>query len=131
MPSRFTLEEAESLLPQLTTLLTAMQGLKAEHDRHQAKLAELRTKMKSDGHLLGGELQGAREGVARTAAEINGLVQQIQELGCELKDMDLGLIDFRAERDGREMYLCWKLGEERIGWWHDLHTGFASRQPLD
>jgi len=49
---------------------------------------------------------------------------------CELTDIDQGLIDFRAEMDGREVYLCWKLGEERIDWWHELDAGFAGRQPL-
>ena len=131
MPSHFTLTEAETLLPRLTTILAAMQDLKAEHDSHQAKLTELGMKMKSNGHLLETDPKQAREGMARAAKEIERFMHEISDLGCELKDMGLGLIDFRAERDGREVYLCWKLGEPRIGWWHDLHTGFASRQPLD
>ena len=130
-PQRFTVDEAEQLLPRLTGVLSEMQGLKQEHDRFQQKVAELGTKMKSNGHLLDGELKEAREGMERTAQAISDLVKQVQETGCELKDIDRGLIDFRAERDGREVYLCWKLGEERISWWHDLQDGYAGRQPLD
>jgi hypothetical protein len=49
----------------------------------------------------------------------------------ELKDVEQGLLDFPHEREGRVVYLCWRLGEEGIGWWHDLDVGFAGRQPLD
>ena len=57
-------------------------------------------------------------------------MEAIHALGCELKHVDQGLIDFPALREGREVYLCWRLGEPTIGWWHDLDTGFAGRQPL-
>ncbi|MEE8369781.1 MAG: DUF2203 domain-containing protein, partial [Dehalococcoidia bacterium] len=56
--------------------------------------------------------------------------QEVEALGCELKDIDQGLIDFRAALDGEEVYLCWKLGEPKIGWWHSLQAGFSGRQPL-
>lgn len=66
------------------------------------------------------------------AQEIRALVTELAELGVEVKDVDQGLIDFRADREGREVYLCWKLGEgPRILYWHELDTGFAGRQRLD
>ena len=52
-------------------------------------------------------------------------------MACELKDIEQGLIDFRTEREGREVYLCWKLGEPDIRWWHELDAGFAGRRPLE
>jgi len=58
-------------------------------------------------------------------------VERVQSYGCQLKDMEMGLIDFPAIRDGREVYLCWKLGEEQIGYWHDVEAGYAGRQPLE
>ena len=61
---------------------------------------------------------------------LNELLAEINGLGCELKGLDEGLIDFPTERDGRTVYLCWRLGEERIAYWHELDTGFAGRQPL-
>ena len=66
------------------------------------------------------------------AREIRALLAELAELGVEVKDPDQGLIDFRTIRDGREVYLCWKLGEgAQIRFWHDFETGYAGRQPLD
>jgi hypothetical protein len=58
-------------------------------------------------------------------------VNKIQETGCVVKDLDTGLIDFPSLLDGQEVYLCWKVGEDRIEYWHGLHEGFAGRKPLD
>jgi len=52
-------------------------------------------------------------------------------MGIELKDPELGLVDFRSIREGREVYLCWQLGEEHLSFWHEIDTGFAGRQPLE
>jgi hypothetical protein len=52
-------------------------------------------------------------------------------MGIELKDPEQGLIDFRSIREGREVYLCWKLGEERVSHWHEIDAGFAGRQALE
>jgi hypothetical protein len=66
------------------------------------------------------------------AREIEALMREIAELGAEVKDPDQGLIDFRAQRRGREVYLCWKLGEgDRISFWHDLDAGFAGRKIIE
>ena len=60
------------------------------------------------------------------------VAREIAELGVEVKDPDLGLVDFRTVRRGREVYLCWKLGEgDRIAFWHDLETGFAGRKIIE
>jgi hypothetical protein len=58
------------------------------------------------------------------------LINELNGFGCELKDPTIGLIDFLSLRSGREVYLCWHLGEERINFWHYLDAGFAGRQPL-
>ena len=73
------------------------------------------------------KLQRDLSGHAQT---LRKLAEELSSFGCELKDPDRGLIDFLSLRDGREIYLCWYLGEERINYWHYLHTGFAGRQPL-
>ena len=66
------------------------------------------------------------------AREIRALLAELATLGVEVKDPDQGLIDFRTMREGREVYLCWKLGEgARIMYWHELETGYAGRRPLD
>ena len=66
------------------------------------------------------------------AREIEALLREIAELGVEVKDPDRGLIDFRATLRGRDVYLCWELGEgDRIAYWHDLETGFAGRKIIE
>ena len=130
-PRQFTRNEAEELLPRLTQLLEEMRERRREYNRFAAQAGELSDKMRGNGQLAQAGLKGAQEGVEQALAALNGLGEQINELGCELKDIDQGLIDFRTEVDGREVYLCWKLGEERIEWWHELDTGFAGRQPLE
>lgn len=129
-PQRFTLEEAESLLPNLTGLILRMQERKQEHERFHMRVLELEQKMAGNGHVGEGSLKEARLGMENAVAEVNGLVQEVEALGCELKDIDQGLVDFRSVMGEEEVYLCWKLGEPSIGWWHSLETGFAGRQPL-
>jgi len=62
--------------------------------------------------------------------KLEDFVDELSEIGCELKDYQMGLIDFVGRHDGRDVYLCWKLGEEKITHWHDLETGFAGRKPV-
>ncbi len=129
-PQQFTLEEAERLLPNLTDLILRMQERKQEHERFHMRVLELEQKMAGNGHVGEGPLKEARLGMANAVAEVNSLVQEMEVLGCELKDIDQGLVDFRSVMGEDEVYLCWKLGEPSIGWWHSLETGFAGRQPL-
>ena len=130
-PRQFTVEEAESLLPRLTSLLLQMQEGKREHDRLQEKVTEFERTMSSNGHLVEAELNEARQEMAKAATQVNSLIEELLATGCELKDIDQGLVDFRTVMDGREVYLCWKLGEDAIAWWHELDTGFGGRKPLE
>jgi hypothetical protein len=95
------------------------------------ELAGVQTRTAGNGHGLDVEMSRARQDQARATLEMNATIEKITAMGIEVKDLDQGLIDFRSERDGRVVYLCWKLGEEHIGWWHELDTGFGGRQPLD
>jgi hypothetical protein len=61
---------------------------------------------------------------------LSALVSELTDIGCELKDANIGLIDFIGRHDGRDIYLCWRLGEDNIQFWHELHAGFAGRQPI-
>jgi hypothetical protein len=63
--------------------------------------------------------------------QINDHLQKIQELGVLVKDVEMGLCDFPHLHEGRIVYLCWKLGESEVGWWHEIHNGYANRQPLN
>lgn len=120
----FTLEEANALIPRLNRLLTdlidARDKLAAMGDKIQSLLQHV------DGN--GGSKHGNMYVVQLEI--FNARLSALQDIGCELKDLDQGLVDFPSYRDGRLVYLCWKRGEDRIRFWHDLDAGFAGRQPI-
>jgi hypothetical protein len=131
MPARqFTLEEAQDMLPRLAPLLWEMREKKREHDTLVDELNAAQIAMRGNGHGMESAVADMQRRIGEAAAVINEIIERVHEMGVELKDVDMGLIDFRHIRDGREVYLCWKLGEENIEWWHPLDTGFAGRQPL-
>ena len=120
----FTLEEANTLIPQIDQLL--------------AEMVEVRTKIVAGGADLESVLRRAGgNGGSKKASEyvlllqhLNASLTTLQGLGVELKDLDQGLVDFPSYREGQLVYLCWKRGEDQIRFWHDLESGFAGRQPL-
>jgi hypothetical protein len=59
------------------------------------------------------------------------LIHKIHDTGAQIKDINIGLLDFPAQRDGREVYLCWKFGEGDIAFWHEVDAGYAGRQPIE
>ena len=71
------------------------------------------------------------EDVARHADRINRYLQELEAVGCVFKGFDAGLVDFYSLREDRPIFLCWKLGEERITHWHEIDAGFSGRQPID
>lgn len=85
----------------------------AEHDLYRDEVVAIRD-----------ELEGMQE-------TLQGYVKELGELGVELKGPDAGLVDFPSMRDGRIVYLCWKLGEPEVQYWHELEAGFRGRQPLE
>jgi hypothetical protein len=120
----FTRAEANALLPQLRAMLTRLREAKDELTDAEAHEA-LGEAAPSNG---GGE-EGKQVGVA--FLEVRRLLETIEQSGIVLRDIDRGLVDFPALIDGREVYLCWELGEDDVDYWHDLETGFGGREPLD
>jgi hypothetical protein len=131
MPKYFTLDEATALLPTIQPILERIIMLRARLERTERDMVSQHWKARTNGHAdhqsSFGEGQSAR---SELMAEINAELVKIHELGVELKDPALGLIDFPSLRDGRVVYLCWRLGESAIEYWHETDTGFAGRQPL-
>jgi hypothetical protein len=130
MPQLFTLDEASELLPRLQELLIEMQEKKRALDRLQQQIGVLTGRASGNGHLLAKDLSEKRQDADALTKRLNETLEEISSMGCEVKGIDEGLIDFPAERDGRVVCLCWKLGEERIEHWHDVDAGFAGREPL-
>lgn len=119
----FTLEEANALLPKLTTLLLQIQeNLETLKSQQEKALNTLRIASTN------GEQYKQQEPDALEI--IRGLAAKIEDYGCLIKDYSTGLIDFPHILDGREVFLCWKLGEPEIQAWHELDAGYGGRQPL-
>jgi hypothetical protein len=134
MPDRtFTLDEAQSLLSVLESLLrTAINGknLIEAVDAEQQALAH---RIFLNGGTLVDVVQVARRKAERARAEqrAKDAVAEIDSIGVQVKDLDIGLLDFPCEVDGQIVLLCWKLGEKAITHWHGTDEGFAGRKPID
>lgn len=131
MPRYFTAPEADALLSQVRTVMEEVQRRKLAFDQLQGEVEKLEGRLAGNGHLGESErLAERQEAVRQIGAQIAELVEKVQALGVEVKDLTTGLVDFRALREGREVYLCWRVGESRVEWWHPLEGGFATRQHL-
>jgi hypothetical protein len=129
----FTLEEAQSLLPVLESLLrTAIDGKKLI-EAVDAELQDLAHRVFLSGGLLVNIVQVARRKAERekTIQRVKDTLAEIDATGVQVKDLDIGLLDFPCQVDGRTLLLCWKLGEKGITHWHDTGEGFAGRKPID
>ena len=130
MAHYFTREEAEALLPQISVVLLKIQDRRKAMLQSEEELGVLHAQAMGNGHHLHERISKLQNDLARHIQALQELINELSNFGCELKDPDIGLIDFLSLRDGREIYLCWYLGEERINYWHYLDTGFKGRQPL-
>ena len=132
MSRYFTLQEAESLLP------TVQEGLKAAIDAKE-RIGEIDQDLQNlSAHIsMVGGAEINPDKIAHQKLERMSLIQliddrvsDIQRSGCLVKDLDLGLLDFPALLNGVEVYLCWKLGESRIEWWHSSQEGYSGRRRI-
>lgn len=128
----FTLDEANALLPRVSDLLELIQAKAQQLGELHAQLEDFRERKRAGDHSesesgLVQQVLGEANGIS---ADLKAAMEDLLSLGCELKDVRTGLVDFPALRDERTVYLCWRQGEDAIRFWHELDTGFAGRQPL-
>jgi hypothetical protein len=127
----FTLEEANVVLAELRPVVERAVSHRrklADAQRHQA---ELITRIGGNGgDMQPSDLREAAEAIQREAAAVTECVEKIDAAGVQIKSLEEGLLDFPALREGEEILLCWKLGEEEIEYWHGVDEGFAGRKPL-
>ena len=131
----FTVEEANKLIPQICRMLA---DLRAHRDREEqlekAKAIEELSWLQPDGSVspkAKEELSRLEEEQQKEAAALEQSLKAMGRTGAQLKDLDEGLVDFFASRDEELVCLCWKEGEDRIRYWHDMQSGFAGRRPLE
>jgi hypothetical protein len=127
----FTAEEANEALDEVRPLTEEL----VEHRRGLAELQERQVALTAriagnGGNVQPHEVQGVQERLDEALAGIARCVARIHELGALVKDLDQGLVDFPAQRGEEEVLLCWRLGEEEIGFWHGPEEGFSGRRPL-
>jgi hypothetical protein len=120
----FTVDEARAWLPELRRRFERIRGLAADLRSMQVEHDEAQRLIRGNGHSPKAVPYEAR------VRELQEAVREIVAAGIEVKDVERGLVDFPHWRDGEEVFLCWQLGEEDLGYWHRIEDGYAGRQPL-
>jgi hypothetical protein len=133
MPKRFTLAEAQSLIPRVDSLLREAVSLKSDYLEAEHAIQAMAQRVSLMGGMIVDRDQAIDDKRRRdaVAARLRGTIEQVQEFGCVIKDLDTGLIDFPTLLRGVEVYLCWKLGETKIEFWHGVEEGFRGRKAID
>jgi hypothetical protein len=116
----YTVAEANRTLPYVRTIVAEIReryrSIQEKGRRHQAVASQERETLKAE--------------IRAEAERIHSCMEELEEIGAELKDYEMGLIDFPAELEGRRILLCWKYGEEDVGFWHEEREGYRGRQPV-
>jgi hypothetical protein len=118
---RWTLEQANSTLPLVKRVVSDIISANTTIQRLHSRL-EVAAPAKEQ-QALQIELDAAQDHLLEYEGELSGI-------GCELKDRSTGLVDFIGRHQGRDVYLCWKMGEDKIAYWHEMQAGFAGRQAI-
>ena len=127
----FTPEEANAALAGVRPLVERMVDRRRSHVAALLRQEELEGRIRGNGGgIPPAELADAAAAVDREARALAQVIDELTEVGVEVKDIDEGLVDFPALRHGETVLLCWKLGEDEIRYWHTLESGFAGRRPL-
>lgn len=136
----YDIDAANAHVPEVREILTALRDQRAELIRLRDLAAERSTSVEAaagEPRAGGGDAAGPDEDVRVLRLRMQGVVDQMQagvarlvELDITLRDIESGLIDFPALVNGRQVWLCWRLGEGDVEWWHELSSGFGGRRPL-
>jgi hypothetical protein len=133
MSRYFTLEQASAMLARIEQDIRQIVHLKKEHDRAAQEIDAISRKVQMMGGMLPDHksLLGSRARKDATAMRLRELIEQVHASGVQIKDLDMGLIDFPTMFRGQEVCLCWKLGETAIQYWHSADEGYRGRKPID
>jgi hypothetical protein len=126
----FTPEEANQMLPLVRAIVKDIVEFGKGLEDREARLSRLRKDGVAMGIITRPQLEEEESAHEREVERLQECVSELAQLGIELKDVRMGLIDFPGWMDGREVCLCWKHGEAELAWWHEIDAGFRGRQPL-
>jgi hypothetical protein len=127
----FTPAEANSALPEVRVAAERLVALRRRMHALDDEQRGLVTSIGGNGGgYAAGDLNAAQGALIALAEEAAACVEELAALGVQVKDLDSGLLDFPSVRDGEPVLLCWRVGEEQVGYWHGLEDGFAGRRPI-
>lgn len=121
----FTLQEANETLNLIRPLMNEVQAIRLKILKNQPEAWPAIEKSSGNGG------NRALSNMVQDFEKFDALIHHIQDMDVLIKDINLGLLDFPALKDGREVYLCWQYGEGDIAFWHEVEAGYAGRQPID
>jgi hypothetical protein len=132
VPERtFTPEEANAALAEVRPLVERMVAARSVLLDAQRRQAELVARVASNGGgLTPPDVAAAAAEVQQTTAQLVAVLEELERLGVQVKDLDRGLVDFPCAHRGRVVLLCWELGEDEVAFWHGADEGYAGRKPL-
>jgi len=125
MQKFFTLQEANQALKIIRPLMDEVQAIREKILANQPEAWPAIEKSAGNGG------NQALSRMVDDFEKLDSIIHQILDTGVQIKDINIGLLDFSATRNGHEVYLCWKYGEEDIAFWHDIEAGYAGRQPIE
>ena len=125
MPQYFSLSEANQALKIIRPLMDDVQAIREKILANQPEAWPAIEKSAGNGG------NKVLSGMVQDFERLDKLVHQILDTGVQIKDINIGLLDFSAMRDGREVYLCWQYGEDDIAFWHEIDAGYAGRHPIE
>ena len=126
----FTVDEANALLPMLTQVLEDMQGLGRRMREAVEAVHTFEHRAVQNGHSPRRVPFEREHDLSAIRTEMEQRLEYLHAIGVHLKDIENGILDFPTRMHGHDVYLCWRLGEERIAYWHEIEGGFAGRRPL-
>src|SRR5260370_12494702 len=132
MPRFFTIQQAERLLPEVESTIRDAISAKAGYEQAEEEMQNFSRRIMMLGGVMVDHTRVLehRDRRESSALLLKAAMEKIEEIGCLVKDLDIGLIDFPTLLHGEEVYLCWKLGESGIHYWHGVHEGFQSRKAI-
>lgn len=128
----FTVEEANHLVPELRLMLEKLRDMQTKARERYEEMRDIReVGYRKDGNLIMlTDYQIAKREFDEVVGEANQVLGEINELGCRVTDVEMGLVDFPARVDGRDVYLCWQMEESEVGFFHGIDEGYTGRRPL-
>lgn len=130
MARYFTVEDANGLLPTIAPILWNVKSLHEKMAHVAGAVADFELLAQGNGHGEDSEALQPKNDLRRLRDEIRERLRFLEEMGIQVKDIEHGIVDFPAQMFGREVLLCWRVGEESVAYWHDVNSGFSSRQSL-